>query len=304
MKYSVVICSHNPRADYLTRVLEGLKNQSMPKEKWELLLVDNASTEPLAGAWDLSWHPQARHIREETLGLSHARLCAIHHFEGEMLVFIDDDNILASDYLDVAGQLAEQWPQIGVWSGNVNGEYEVPLEKYWEPFLELLAIRKVTRDRWGNTGEAAPFGAGMCVRRSVALTYRDQVRNNAARLGLGRRGDAVLGGEDQDIAATSLDFGLGTALFSGLSLIHLIPQRRLTEDYLIKIIRGSETSYVIENALRGRNVMPRPSRIDRYVAQYKYYRGTRLQRRIHRARQQAWGDALAYLAGHGVKLPE
>jgi hypothetical protein len=57
---SVIICSHNPRADYLGRVLQALAEQTLSKTSWELLLVDNASHQPLEKSWDLSWHPRAR----------------------------------------------------------------------------------------------------------------------------------------------------------------------------------------------------------------------------------------------------
>ena len=67
---SVVICTHNPRPDYLRRTLDALKTQTLPQEQWELLLVDNASEKALTGVWDLSWHPRARHIRENELGLA------------------------------------------------------------------------------------------------------------------------------------------------------------------------------------------------------------------------------------------
>ena len=40
---SAIICTHNPRPDYLRRVLDALKAQTLPKEQWELLLIDNAS---------------------------------------------------------------------------------------------------------------------------------------------------------------------------------------------------------------------------------------------------------------------
>jgi len=36
---SVIICTHNPRPDYLQRVLDALKAQTLPKENWELLLM-------------------------------------------------------------------------------------------------------------------------------------------------------------------------------------------------------------------------------------------------------------------------
>src|SRR6202034_2788555 len=95
---SVIICSLNPRPEYLRRVLESLRAQTLPPDRWELVLVDNASREPLAGRWDLSWHPHGRHAREEELGLTPARLKGIAECRGEIVVFADDDNILAADF--------------------------------------------------------------------------------------------------------------------------------------------------------------------------------------------------------------
>ena len=42
----------------------------MARERWELLLIDNRSDRPLANVYDLSWHPLARDMREEELGLT------------------------------------------------------------------------------------------------------------------------------------------------------------------------------------------------------------------------------------------
>ena len=44
VRVSVVICTYNPRMDYLERVLEGLSKQSLPVRQWELVVIDNAST--------------------------------------------------------------------------------------------------------------------------------------------------------------------------------------------------------------------------------------------------------------------
>ena len=41
MDFSVIICTHNPRSDYLRRVLDALKAQTLLREQWELLLIDN-----------------------------------------------------------------------------------------------------------------------------------------------------------------------------------------------------------------------------------------------------------------------
>jgi glycosyltransferase involved in cell wall biosynthesis len=40
---SAVICTHNPRRDYLERTLQALKSQTLPLPDWELVIVDNAS---------------------------------------------------------------------------------------------------------------------------------------------------------------------------------------------------------------------------------------------------------------------
>jgi hypothetical protein len=59
---SVIVCAHNPRAVYLDRVLNALKLQTLPMEQWKLLLIDNASTQPLGQRIDLSWHLNASHV--------------------------------------------------------------------------------------------------------------------------------------------------------------------------------------------------------------------------------------------------
>src|SRR5262245_3180408 len=100
LRASVVICTHNPRLDYLRRALDGLKAQALPRDRWELLVVDNASdTAPVAAA-DLAWHPRAAVVREDVLGLTAARVRGIAATNGDLVVFVDDDNIVAPDYLE------------------------------------------------------------------------------------------------------------------------------------------------------------------------------------------------------------
>src|SRR5216683_7353973 len=99
---SVLICAYNPRSDYLRRCTHALRGQKLPYKLWELVVVDNRCDEPLADRIDLSWHPEARIVREETLGLTSARLRGIRETTGELLVFVDDDNVLETDFLETA----------------------------------------------------------------------------------------------------------------------------------------------------------------------------------------------------------
>src|SRR6266481_6144767 len=116
---SVITCAHNPRPGYLQQVIDALRIQTLGKERWEYLLIDNASTEPLAASVDLSWHPKASHIREETTGLTPARLRGIQEAMGEVLVFVDDDNVLDTDYLEQVLRLLPAWRILGAFGGQV-----------------------------------------------------------------------------------------------------------------------------------------------------------------------------------------
>src|ERR1700686_4362758 len=44
---SVITCTHNPRTECLSETLASLQAQTLPKDRWELLVLDNASREPV-----------------------------------------------------------------------------------------------------------------------------------------------------------------------------------------------------------------------------------------------------------------
>jgi glycosyltransferase involved in cell wall biosynthesis len=259
---SVIICSHNPRENYLRRVLDALKTQTLPAKDWELLLVDNASADPLAGRFDLSWHPNARHIREEKIGLTHARLRGIAESKGDLLVFVDDDNVLREDYLQACLKISAKEPQLGAWGGSCIPEYEVEKPRKLEGCLEGLLIKrldKTIKAKIPRGGDHLPPGAGMAVRRNVALYYREQVLRDPLRQALGRTGKNLAAGEDSDMALCSLAFNLETGRFPDLELTHLIPARRLTMEYLEGIYEGFGYSGVVLAAIHDKETR-QPSR--------------------------------------------
>ncbi len=123
MDVSVIICTHNPRMDYLARVLQALKEQDLPRCEWELVLIDNASRVPVNETCDLSWHPHARCIFEAELGVGHARCRAIREAQGEIRVFLDDDNLIGANYLATAVRLLQGHPWLGAIGGQILPEY-------------------------------------------------------------------------------------------------------------------------------------------------------------------------------------
>lgn len=259
---SVILCTHNPRRDYLRRTLEGLGRVTLPRERWEFLLVDNASNPGLAGEIGLEWHPQARHCREDRVGLSHARLRGIAEARGRILVWVDDDNVLRPDYLDTALRMAAEHPDLGVWSGGVLPEFEVPPPEWTRPYWGCLTLREVTSPIWYVDEASAshavqPSGAGMCIRAEIARRYADLCASDPARLALGRRGLGLGGAEDADMALTAFGMGFKTAILPDLQLLHLIPARRLELDYLCRLVEGGMYSSFLLWHLRG---YPLPAR--------------------------------------------
>jgi glycosyltransferase involved in cell wall biosynthesis len=262
---SVIICSHNPRLDYLERVLEALKSQTLPSNLWELLLIDNASEQIISSVIDLSWHSQSRHIREENLGKNYALLTGFKEAKGEILIIVDDDNVLAPDYLDVGLKISKDYSIIGAWGGQIIAALEENPPEWIKPdlanHLQNLACREFSRDKWSNFDrecETTPCGAGLCVRKNVVDKYVELVCNDPRRLILGRKGKQLIGCEDFDLAFTACDIGLGTGQFTSLKLTHLIPSRRLQEDYLLQLTEAISYSRIMLEYLRGR-LLPKPN---------------------------------------------
>jgi glycosyltransferase involved in cell wall biosynthesis len=244
---SVVICTHNPRPHYLSRVLDSLRIQTLDKIHWELLLVDNQSKERLADSWDLSWHPNARHVQEPELGQASARQRGMRESQSDLVVFVDDDNVLASDYLATGLALGQAWPQLGLWgSATILPEYEVQPQEHLAPLLHLLALRNYDKARWTNIFQMdiCPWGAGMFLRRRVADVYREHFLEARVQVA-GRRGASPVaghGGEDVDLSYTAVSLGMGVGVFPELRLTHLIPKERVTEEYLLGLHQGIRIS--------------------------------------------------------------
>jgi glycosyltransferase involved in cell wall biosynthesis len=245
---SVVICTHNPRADYFARVLESLRNQTLTPHKWELLVIDNASTVPLISSWDISWHPNARHVTESELGLSPARLRGIREAAADLIVFVDDDNVLDKQYVSEAVRIKRDWPLLGVWgSGSISADFEVKPPDNLEKFLPSLALRDVPGPRWANVAsyvDAIPWGAGLCIRREMAQAYCKHCEGSRIHI-TDRRGNSLSSSGDKEISLVCCSNGLGIGIFPELKLKHLIPRHRVSEDYMVRLEEGIKVSNLL-----------------------------------------------------------
>lgn len=280
-RLSVAICTHNPRPDYLARTVGALRQQTLSTEQWELLIIDNQSSPAIEV--DLAWHPRSRILREDALGLTPARLRAFRESVAPVVVLVDDDNVLAPDYLERSAAIGESWPQLGAWGGQTIAEFEETPAEWAKPYL-WLAIREFDRDHWANVpfvGDAMPFGAGICVRRAVADAYAQLIQNDPSRKALDRTGNKLLGCGDTDLVLTAYDHGYGTGMFTALKLTHLIPKGRVQEDYLLRLVESTTYSVTLLKALRGHS----PTVSSRAQKLLEWYQSLRLDERTRRFEQ-------------------
>ena len=316
---SVIICTHNPRPEYLRRVIDALKVQTLPPEQWEFLLIDNGSKEPLANSWDLTWHPHARHIREEELGLTPARLRAIAETNTPVLVFVDDDNVLQSDYLAEAIRWLEAYPLLGcIGAGSIVPEFELQPAEELLPYTGSLALRNEPAAHWSNdpADRFVPWGAGLAVRRVVAGKYYEVIRSSPILTQLDRKGEGLNSCGDDEFSWQARELGLGHGIFPSLKLTHLIGQKRVSRKYLLQIAEGHVYSHALLDHIHGQPghaqfevpglkkvfgaaLRARPGRFYYEAVRWLQYRGnSELARAFAQARHRGSQRAIAFLAGH------
>lgn len=253
---SVIICSHNPRRQFLNRTLKSLEQQTLPTEKWELLLIDNASAQQLNGIYPVKWHPHARWVREEELGLTAARLRGIREAQAELHVFVDDDNLLEPTYLESALHIAAEYPWLGVFgAANIIPEYEVQPDYELQRYLYMLALRNSDRDLLAKldiiTG-ACPYGAGLCARAEVGLELAR--RKQCGGVMFDRKGKDLFSSGDIELSLIAADCGFGQGVFRRLSLTHLIPSERVGVEYLLRMAEGQSYSNNLLLKMRNRDL--------------------------------------------------
>ncbi len=258
---SVFLCTHNPRPEYLRQTLAALKTQTLPASRWELRLVDNASAPALNGQYDMSWHADGRLLREDKVGKVNALRLAFQQTSAPLIAIVDDDNVLAPDYLENAVDIARRHPGLGAWGGIVELQFEHEPEEWTRKYWTFLAEQKVFEDQVladTKISGRPPVGAGSCIRREVVKNYFDQLEKSVWRQKLGRTGATLMSGEDTDMVLTAGDMGLGCGFFKALRLNHLIPPSRLTADYLARLSEGIRFSTYVLRMMRDPHDAPPP----------------------------------------------
>ena len=112
LRASVVLPVLNARSQ-IEGLLDRLRGQDFPRDAWELVIVDNGSTD---GTWE--WIREIREpwihvVRESKRGPSAARNCGVRHARAGIVVFIDSDCVPQRNWLS---QMVSVFDNRAIWA--------------------------------------------------------------------------------------------------------------------------------------------------------------------------------------------
>jgi glycosyltransferase involved in cell wall biosynthesis len=260
---TVVIPSHNPQPEKLDCVLKALASQSLCFEYWDVLIIDNCSQPPIS-VKNFSHGLNIRIIGESRLGLTAARWRGTTDSLGNLVVFVDDDNLLSPNYLEETIRIFHDHPQLGVIGGKSLPIYEHSPPVWFKEGMAPLGCRDLgesiqilqasTYADLPSYPFFAPIGAGMAMRKSALNRWRSVALSSTIS---DRRGSSLSSAGDCDIVLYALEQGWDIGYFPSLSLSHLISRNRVTEKYLQSISRAAYRDFIRVLDIHG--IRPWPS---------------------------------------------
>lgn len=231
---SVIICTYN-REKYIYNVLRSIAENHYPKDGYEVVLVDNNCTDNTlaeCGRFQDDF-PDVRFTicHEAQQGLSHARNCGIRESKGDILVYVDDDAEVNDRYLETYAAFFERNPEAMAAGGPIIPRYETAEPEWFSHYTRML----VTGNLYLGDSErefpkgAFPGGGNVAYRRSVF----DKV--GLFNVELGRKGNSLIGAEEKDLFDKMTGLGMKFYYLPTAILYHIIPERKLTDDYFKRL---------------------------------------------------------------------
>jgi glycosyltransferase involved in cell wall biosynthesis len=238
---SVIICTRN-RSTFLREILRI----DYPKRAWELLIVDNGSTDDtfqVAQKFAADHPSLVRVVQEPQTGLSVARNRGIREAKGEIIAFIDDDAFPDPKWLE---STVEAFADSGVMcaGGPVDpmfqGDTRLP-DWFIGRFLPYLTVF----DRGPVPVELRfneyPRGANIAYRRDVFERYGTFSPH------LGRKGSRLLSCEETEHCLRIERAGGRTLYVPRARVRHLTVAERITPAWMVRRFRAQGQSEAIVN---------------------------------------------------------
>jgi len=245
---SVVVCTHN-RADSLVKTLSSLCHQSIRKECYEILVVDNASTDQTGATIGtfIAHNPEyiIRSIVETHLGLSFARNAGLQNATASIVAYIDDDAEAGEIWLETIVKVMQADPEIWSAGGKVLPIWDAPRPDWLKDDL-LNAVSLLDRGDQERILEWPDRLIG------TNISFQRHALEAAGGFDplLGRQGSLLSSEEETDLQQCIYQMG-GKILYSPSAVVyHHVSPERLTKHYFCSRSYGTGQSRAI---VAGRN---------------------------------------------------
>ena len=233
---SVVICCYNS-SKRIKNVLEALSRQEFNSPVlWEVILIDNASTDntaPIARSiWDmLETDIDFRVAYETSPGLANARRKGISEARYEYLIFCDDDNWLFPDYLQKAFNILNANSLIAACGGTGMPVFETSKPSWFDQYAEAFATG--SQEMNNENGKLLNlYGAGIAVKKSSIEKLATAKFNPLMQ---GRKGSTLSSSEDFELTYALVLIGETLHFSNELKFYHYLTKERLTLAYLKRL---------------------------------------------------------------------
>ncbi|NML68061.1 glycosyltransferase family 2 protein [Hymenobacter sp. RP-2-7] len=245
---SIIVCCYNS-AIRLPDTIKHLANQKVaPKIPWEVIIVDNNSTDNTAYVAVEEWkkydvNAELRVVEQNIAGLSAAREKGIEYSAYNILIFCDDDNWLDSAYVNESYNILSQHTQIAAVGGNNIGVYEETPPAWLKYFEHSYAIGNQAENELQLLGGYRYLvGAGMAFKKDA---YNAIKRLNYKFYLTDRIGNKVVGGGDVELCFIFKLAGYQIAASNKLKLHHYMPAGRISKKYLINMWHQYSYSWMV-----------------------------------------------------------
>ncbi len=171
MFLSIIICTYN-RDKHIRRALESLVHQDFDRSAYEIIVVDNNSTDKTDEIIHQfkQEHPQyqIQLAKEPRQGLSYARNKGLTLAKGDYVSYIDDDGIARNDYVRQIHQYMEQFSNDVAFGGKVLPKYEKGKAPAWmSPYIERIISIVDLGEEVKVLKKIYPVGCNMFFKKSV-----------------------------------------------------------------------------------------------------------------------------------------
>jgi glycosyltransferase involved in cell wall biosynthesis len=244
IELDVVVCTYN-NAPSLDLTLAALRAQRVAGGvDWRIVVVDNNCTDDTHAVIERHARGMPVHlamVREPEQGLIPARLRGVRSTTGAWIAFVDDDCLLADDWIHQAAEFARAHPDCGGFGGQVTLDWEQPppdfVTRYGWAFAEQELGPEAKR-------VDALAGAGFVVRREALAKTGWLDRQFLPD----RIGEKLISGGDVELALR-LASGYELWYAPGLRLRHRVPARRTTLRYLRDVTYGLGTAKLLGESM-------------------------------------------------------